>query len=68
MNRIKVNSSNIHSISFEKNTLEIKFKSNQIYKFINVPIIIYLNFLFAKSKGSFFSHSIKGKFIYKRIA
>lgn len=67
MNRIKVKSSNIHSIGLENKILEIKFHNNTIYRFSNVPEKIFINFLESKSKGKFFHKFIKKIYSERRI-
>ena len=67
MVRIKVKSSNIHSIGHENKILEIKFNNNTIYRFLNVPEIIFILFLKSKSKGTFFHEFIKNRYLKKKI-
>lgn len=57
-------SSNIDQIGFEvkSRTLVVKFKSNAIYSYANVPYSVLFDFEAAKSKGSYFSANIKGKY------
>ncbi len=67
MVRIKVKSSNIHSIGHENKILEIKFNNNTIYRFLNVPEIIFILFLKSKSKGIFFHEFIKNRYLKRKI-
>jgi hypothetical protein len=58
----KVQSSNIHSISFDHGTLTVHFKNGGIYDLKDVPEDLHKQFMAADSKGSFFHHNVKGKF------
>ena len=68
MNRIKVNSSNIHSVGYDKEEkiLEIQFSSGGIYFYKNVEFEVYMNFLRAGSKGQFFNDKIKENFPFEK--
>ena len=67
MTRLKVKSSNINSIGYLHNLLEIEFKNRNIYQFKNVSEKTHLNLMNSVSKGAFFYENIKGKFPYKQI-
>lgn len=69
MNRKFVKSSNIKSIGYNNDTktLEIEFKSGDIYQFFNVPLIEYQTLLSASSHGSYFYHNIRNKFKWSKI-
>ncbi|WP_114195606.1 KTSC domain-containing protein [Edaphovirga cremea] len=71
MRRETVPSARIQSIGYdhEQNTLEIEFKDNSVYQYINVPERIYKDFISPKitSKGRFFDGVIQGKFLCRKI-
>lgn len=59
MNRQYVNSSDIRSIGYENNTLEIEFNSGGIYQYHGVPFDRYSNLLNSGSCGRYFHNFIK---------
>jgi hypothetical protein len=63
MKTITVNSSAIHSISYDEKTqmMQIRFNSNidKAYDYPNVPPEIITNFLAADSKGKYFHANMK---------
>ena len=63
----QVESSNIDKIGYEDNNLYVKYKTGNTYKFRNVPLKEYYNFMEADSKGRFFNSSIKGKYEFEKI-
>lgn len=65
MYRSPVESSNIKSVGFDSNTLEIEFISGGIYQYFDVPTEVYHLFMNASSKGAFFNKYIKD--IYKFV-
>ena len=68
MARIKVVSSNIHSIGYENNTLEVCFLSGWVYHYYNVPEEYYTYMITHNHPGTFLCHYIKGCYQYKRVA
>ncbi len=64
----QVESSNIDSIGFEDNTLEVKFKSGATYEYLGVPEEVYVEMMNAESKGRYLAQNIKGNYIYNRIS
>jgi KTSC domain len=58
----KVQSSNIHAISYDAGKMIVHFKGGGIYEFHDVPEDLHKQFMAAESKGSFFHHNVKGKF------
>ena len=65
MKRTPVRSSNIASIGWEDNILEIEFHSNAIWQYIGVPSHVHEELMGASSHGSFFARNIKG--VYREI-
>ena len=65
MERIPVQSSNIESIGWEDNILEIEFHSNSVWQYIDVPSHVYEELMSSSSIGSFFARNIKG--VYREI-
>lgn len=67
MNRIPVSSTNIKSVGWENNVLEIAFNSGGIWQYIGVSNQLYLRMMSASSKGSFFHDYIKDKFPERKV-
>lgn len=63
----KVKSSNIDSVGYENENLYIQYQSGAIYKYKNVPKIIYESLMDSDSKGRYMNSSIKTKFEYERL-
>ena len=59
MNRIFVSSSNLRSVGYENNTLEIEFHSGGIYQYYGVPSDTYYSLISAGSVGKYFHDFIK---------
>lgn len=67
MQHISVSSSNISSVGYEGNTLEIAFHNGGVYHYANVPQQIYQGLMAAGSKGSFFHQNIKDVYPTSKI-
>ena len=70
MKRSHVSSSNVLSVGYDISTLtmEIEFKSGDIYQYYEVPEIIYKNLINAPSVGRYLDQNIKKKgYRYKKI-
>jgi len=69
MIRQPVSSSNISSIGYdsESQTLEIEFRSGDIYQYFMVPESTYNALMSASSHGSFFHHHIKDRYQWRKI-
>lgn len=70
MNRINVNSSNIISIGYDKDSqlLEVEFKKNSIYHYYNVPKNEYDGLMNASSHGRYLNENIKDNYDYEQIS
>jgi len=64
MKRINVISSNIKSIGYDvaNGTLEIEFKNSGIYRYFNVPELLYSTLMNASSKGRYLNDYIKERY------
>ena len=64
MDRLHVSSSNIGSVGYEIETqmLELEFHSGGVYRYSDVPKVIYRGLMRAASKGSYFHQNIKGRY------
>lgn len=67
--RIKVKSTNLKSVVFDKdsNELIVKFKNNEEYSYANVPKKAFDRLLNADSKGKHFHNKMKGKYLHRKI-
>jgi len=70
MDRISVNSSQIRSIGYDKQSLvlEVEFVSGNIYQYFNVQDFLYQQFLHASSYGEFLNDNIRYNYRYKKIS
>lgn len=59
MNRHSVSSSDIRSVGYENNTLEIEFNRGGIYQYHGVPYDRYSDLINAGSVGKYFHNFIK---------
>ena len=62
--RIRVKSSNIFAIGYDKNTkiLQVEFKNDAVYEYYEVPENIYVTLMNADSKGRFMGNLYKHKY------
>jgi uncharacterized protein (DUF433 family) len=62
-------SSTIKSFEYDDDAreLDITFTSGKTYRYFNVPLEIYAEFLDAGSKGKFFNDNIKGAFAFAKV-
>lgn len=67
MNRVKVVSSNIKSVGWVNETLEVEFNSGSVYQYKGVPKTIYDNMMASESKGKFFNSIVKDKYAATRV-
>jgi hypothetical protein len=67
MNRIPVESSNLRSVGYEDNILEIEFQDGGVYQYFDVPKPIYDGLIQAESPGKYFWANIRGAFRYARV-
>ena len=69
MHRQPVTSSNITSIGYDpgEQTLEVEFKTGQVYQYYRVLPAVYQGLMSASSHGSFFSENVKGVYEYHRV-
>ena len=62
-----VTSSQIAEVGYENGTLAVKFKGGATYTYAGVPQATFDEMLKAKSVGTFFGKTIRGKFEYKKV-
>lgn len=69
MDRIPVNSSNIVSIGYDKESqmLEIEFKTRRIYRYSSVPPHVYASLMRSDSHGKYFLMHIHNVYSYVEV-
>ena len=70
MRRTAVTSSSLAAIgsSPARATLEVEFKHDSLYRYLEVPGEVFAAFEAAESKGTFFNHAIKDCYSYHRVS
>jgi len=70
MNRIPVNSSNIHSIGYDDRSLimEVEFTSGDVYRYFGIPEYLYRQFSNASSHGQFLNDNIRYNYRYQKVS
>jgi len=69
MDRTLVSSSNIHSIGYEAHsqTLEVEFKSGNVYQYMGVSRCEYESLMNSVSIGRYLNNNIKGQYRYVQL-
>lgn len=67
--RIRVKSSNIHSIGYDRGTniLQVEFLNGSVYQYWNVPEFVYQELMQASSKGKYFNSKIAFSYKYECV-
>ena len=70
MRRKKVKSTNLKSVGYDSSshTLEIEFRSGDVYHYTGVPAGAHLALLSAPSVGRYHAQFIKGHFDYRKLS
>ncbi|MFT6925862.1 MAG: hypothetical protein ACJAZP_001454 [Psychromonas sp.] len=68
MERMSVDSSNLVSVGYDKDTstLEVEFNSG-LYQYFDVPAYVYEELMNSDSKGSYMHRTVKNSFSCERI-
>lgn len=68
INRVRVKSSNIHSIGYsaELKIIQVQFLSGSVYEYYDVPLNVYEAFLKADSKGKFLNGNLH-RYKYRQV-
>jgi len=61
----RVQSSTVRSIRYDHDAraLDVTFTSGRTYRYLNVPLEVYVAFIDAESKGKFFNDNIENAFV-----
>jgi hypothetical protein len=64
-----VESTSLATVAYDANRklLQIEFRDGTIYRYVHVPAHVHVGLLRAPSKGSYFNHLIREKFVFTRI-
>lgn len=64
MNRVPVNSSNILSIGYDKDSqmLEVEFNTKRVYRYSNVPPHVYAALMRSQSHGKYLLQHINNNY------
>ena len=64
-----VESTTLVTIAYDEalELLQLEFRSQAIYQYFGVPVAVYIAFLDAPSKGSYFNQVIRGRFPYALV-
>lgn len=62
MRREPVSSEALSSVGWDDGTLEIEFTSGEVYRYRDVPDLVYRQLLRAESKGTFFQERIRDRY------
>jgi hypothetical protein len=69
MNVIAVESTTLATVAYDeaRELLRLEFRRQAIYQYWGVPARVHQTLLSAPSKGSYFNHAIRGRFVYQRV-
>ena len=65
--KIRVNSSNIKTVDWNKDTLNVEFHKGTHYRYYNVPIDVFNSLINAQSVGKYFNLNISKNYNFERI-
>jgi len=49
-------------------TLDLTFNNGAVYRYFDIPRLVFEQLLAAESKGAFFNRAIRNRFPYRRLA
>lgn len=59
---IELNSSALHSVAYEVNSLFVLFNDGRLMEYLNVPKKVFLELLESESVGRFFNLNVRNKY------
>lgn len=65
--RVPVVSSNIRSLGYADGVLDVEFLSGAVYRYREVPVLLYQRLQEAPSIGQFFHHQIRSRFAFEKV-
>lgn len=66
MDEIPITALRIRAVSYENQTLHIRFKNGIVYQHRRVPEVIFRRFITAPSADAWYEKHIKNKFPYQK--
>ena len=69
MQRQWIDSSVLASVGYDRGalTLEVEFKSGEVYRYANVPFSVVEQLMLASSHGRYFSKQIRNRFRARKV-
>jgi hypothetical protein len=69
MDWVSVESSALAAAAYVRRAqlLYLEFRSGAIYRYFDIPFVLYDEFLAADSKGRFFSRHIRDRFAFEQV-
>jgi len=65
--RIPVSSTNVASVGYENQVLEVEFLNGNVYQYFYVPESIYQRLVSFPHPGTYLAAAVKGRYPYQRI-
>ena len=65
MRREAVSSRAMKTVGYRKGMLEIEFPDGDVYRYFDVPPLLFLQFVRAESMGAFFNERIRDRFRFE---
>lgn len=65
--RHRVHSSNVASVGWQDNIMEVAFKNGGVYRYYNVPEDVYEGMLRTPSVGKYLHREVKGKYMFRKV-
>lgn len=65
----EIETSAIESVDYDEKTTElvVTFRDSRSYKYFNVPVVVFRNFVNSPVKSKFFNNIIRGYYDYKKM-
>ena len=69
MLRVDLQSTSLKAVTYHDRSarLELEFRSGAIYRYSDVPALVYQELLRAESNGQYFNQHIRNRFIHTKI-
>jgi len=65
---VRVSSTSLASVGYEKGVLEVRFRNGGVYRYHGVPADVHDQLLEAESKGRFFNRRVRDAYRAERLA
>lgn len=66
---IRVSSTDVHAIRYDEQrmTIQVSFRSGDVYEYYGTSYAVFLDFLSAASKGQFVHYILTPMYLYQKI-